>query len=176
MLPDIVTDAGGGFRLTGRHVLFAMLTFFGIVIAVNVAFVHFALDSWTGLTDHDSYRTGLSWNRTLERDAAQKALGWSTDVETRLAEPDVAGGGRAFEVTLTIRDRAGHPVTGLVFAGEARHPVLEADDRPLSFADAGAGVYKGSAVLPSAADWELVLVATRPDGSRYRVDTVVMVR
>lgn len=174
----VITDtkaAADGFRITGRHVLFTLLAFFGIVIAVNIAFVHLALDSWTGLTDHDSYRTGLSWNRTLERDAAQKALGWSTDVDTRLTGP-AAGDGRAFEVTLTIRDRAGQPVTGLVFTGEARHPVLEVGDRPLSFVDAGGGVYKGTAVLPSAANWELLLVAVRPDGSRYRVDTVVTVR
>ncbi|GHD57499.1 nitrogen fixation protein FixH [Thalassobaculum fulvum] len=169
------TGAAGGFRITGRHVLAAMLVFFGIVIGVNVTFVHLALSSWTGLTDHQSYRSGISWNRTLERDAAQKALGWTAAVDSRFSGDAVAGG-RPFEVTVTIRDRDGHPVTGLAFAGEARHPVLEIDDRSLTFAEAGGGVYRGTAVLPSAADWELMLVATRPDGFEYRIETVAAVR
>lgn len=167
--------AGGRFRITGRHVLAGMLVFFGIVIAVNVTFVHLALSSWTGLTDHHSYRTGISWNRTLESDAAQKALGWSTAIESRHRDA-AADGSRPFEMTVTIRDRDGKPVTGLSFAGEARHPVLEADDRTLAFSEVGGGVYKGTAALPSAADWELLLVATRPDGSKYRIDTVAPVR
>ena len=115
LLPE--TAADGGFRLTGRHVLITILTFFGIVIAVNVTFVHLALDSWTGLTDHDSYRTGLSWNRTLERDAAQTALGWRSAVATRVVRG--ADGGRSLGVTLTLRDADGSPVRGLAFAGEA---------------------------------------------------------
>lgn len=171
LLPETAVD---GFRLTGRHVLIAMLTFFGIVIAVNVTFIHLALDSWTGLTDHDSYRTGLSWNRTLERDAAQKALGWSSSVSTRVARE--ADGARSLGVTLTLRDADGRPVRGLSFAGEARHPVLEADDRRLEFAEAEPGVYTATALLPGAADWELTLKARRPDGTDFRIDTVAAVR
>lgn len=173
MLHD--TGTTGGFRLTGRHVLFAMLAFFGIVIAVNVTFVRLALSTWTGLTDHDSYRTGLSWNRMLERDQAQKALGWSTGIAHR-AEPGPAGTDRRFELTVTLRDREGRPLRGLAVSGFARHPVLEASDRGLAFSETGPGVYVGTAVLPGAADWELQLVATRPDGGDYRIDTVAPVR
>lgn len=171
MLPE--TASAGGFRLTGRHVLIAMLGFFGIVIAVNLAFVHIALSSWTGLTDHDSYRTGLSWNRTLERDAAQKALGWSSAVATRAARVE---GGRSFAVTVTLRDAAGRPVAGLAVEGEARHPVVEADDRRLAFVETEPGVYVAEALLSGAGDWELKLVATRTGGADYRIDTVATVR
>jgi nitrogen fixation protein FixH len=170
MLPE----AGVGFRLTGRHVLIALLTFFGIVIAVNAAFVHIALSSWTGLTDHDSYRTGLSWNRTLERDAAQTALGWTSDVATRVVLG--ADGDRSLGVSLTLRDSAGRPVRGLAFTGEARHPVIEADDRMLEFSESAPGVYVATAVLPGAGDWELKLTAKRPDGTDFRIDTVATVR
>ena len=165
----------GGFRITGRHVLFAMLGFFGVVIAVNITFVHLALDSWTGLTDHDSYRTGLSWNRTLERDAAQKALGWSVGVDAR-AERSGVGEDRRLELTLTLRDRDGRPLSGLRLSGDALHPVLEADDRSLGFVEAGGGRYVGTVVLPGGGDWGLKLVATRPDGTVYRIDTVTTVR
>lgn len=164
-----------GFRITGRHVLLAMLAFFGIVIAVNVTFVHLALNSWTGLTDHDSYRTGLSWNRTLERDAAQKALGWSTVVETRSVRSETGVGFR-LGVTVTVRGRDGRPVPGLVVDGEARHPLVEADDRPIAFAETVPGTYIGATLLPGAGDWELRLSAARADGTAYRIDTIATVR
>lgn len=172
LLPE--TGVDGGFRLTGRHVLITTLAFFGIVIAVNVAFVYVALSSWTGLTDHDSYRTGLSWNRTLERDAAQKTLGWSSAVATRVVR--AADGGRSLGVTLTLRDAGGRPVAGLAVAGEARHPVIEADDRKLEFVEIEPGVYAATAGLPGAGDWELKLVAARPQGTEFRIDTVATVR
>ncbi|NQW12422.1 MAG: FixH family protein [Alphaproteobacteria bacterium] len=162
------------FRLTGRHVLIAILGFFGIVIAVNLAFVFLALDSWTGLTDHDSYRTGVSWNQTLERDDAQKALGWTTDIETQV-KTGVAGD-RRFFLTLTVTDKAGMPVNGLAIDGMARHPVAEAKDRPIAVEARGDGVYLGRAELPSAGDWGIRLIATRPDGSTYRIDTLAVVR
>lgn len=164
-----------GFRLTGRHVLIMLLAFFGVVIAVNITFVNLALDSWTGLTDHDSYRTGLSWNRTLERDAEQKAMGWSTGIETK-AEKTADGAAWKLAVTLTLRDRDGKPITGLAVDGRAWHPVLEADDRSLSFSEAGGGVYLGSAVLPGAGDWTLKLALKRPDRTVYRIETVATVR
>lgn len=172
---DIERRAETGFRITGRHVLIALLAFFGIVVGVNLVFVHLALDSWTGLTDRDSYRTGLSWNRTLERSAAQKSLGWTVDVASRTERTAQAGELR-LEVTLTLSDRAGRPLTGLALSGEARHPVLETNDRAIAFVETGGGRYVGTAVLPGAADWGLKLVATRPDGPDYRIDTLATVR
>ena len=171
----MLNETDRGFRLTGRHVLIAMLAFFGIVVGVNITFVHLALSTWTGLTDHDSYRTGLSWNRTLEQDAAQKALGWTTDIDSRSAWSEASQGWR-LAVTLVVRDAQGRPVDGLVIDGEARHPVAEADDRTLTFAGTPGGVYAGTAILPGAGNWELKLIATAADGSVYRTDTVAAVR
>ena len=171
----MLDETDRGFRLTGRHVLIAMLAFFGIVVGVNITFVHLALSTWTGLTDHDSYRTGLSWNRTLEQDAAQKALGWTTDIDSRSAWSEANQGWR-LAVTLVVRDAHGRPVDGLVIDGEARHPVAEADDRTLTYAGTPGGVYAGTAILPGAGNWELKLIATAADGSVYRIDTVAAVR
>ena len=42
-------------RITGRMVLVGLLTFFGVVFAVNGVFVYFALDSWPGLTTEAAY-------------------------------------------------------------------------------------------------------------------------
>jgi len=39
-----------GKPVTGRRVLIWLVAFFGVVIAVNMAFVYFALNTWPGLT------------------------------------------------------------------------------------------------------------------------------
>ena len=165
----------GGFRLTGRHVLTAMLAFFGCVIAVNIVFVVLALGTWTGLTDHDSYRTGLSWNRTLEADAAQKALGWSAEITAGRPDGSTDGALRR-TVSLFLQDRDARPIPDLTVFGEARHPVVEAMDTRFPLEAAGPGRYVGTVDLPAASDWKLRLHALRPDGSEYRIDTVIVVR
>lgn len=168
-------EADGQFRITGRHVLFAMLAFFGVVIAVNLTFVHLALSTWTGLTDHDSYRTGVSWNDTLRRDAEQRALGWAVDVDTR-ALPDEEVAGWRLTVTLTVRDRDGNLVRGLAVTGEARHPIVEADDRSIDLVATADGVYAGTVLLPGAGDWGLKLTAAGAGVPGYRIDAVATVR
>ncbi len=169
-------DANGprGFKLMGRHVLAAMVVFFGCVIAVNLTFVFFALDSWTGLTDHDSYRTGLSWNRTLEADAAQKALGWRTRIDVNAGAG--TDGSLRRTLVLEVQDRAGRPINGLSVDGEARHPVVEAMDTPLALTAAGDGRYTATITFPAASNWQLRLVATGPGQPAYRIDSVVVVR
>lgn len=161
-----------GFRLTSRHVLGMMLGFFGCIIAVNITFVFLALSTWTGLTDHDSYRSGLSWNRTLEADAAQKALGWTADIEAVGTAED----GLTRTVTLVLRDRSGVPVDGLLIAAQARHPVVEAMDTDFALQGVGGGRYVGDVDLPIASDWKLRLIADRAGEPLYRIDTVMVVR
>lgn len=66
--------------LTGRHILAGMAGFFGVVFAVNAAFVYFAIDSWPGLTADRAYVEGLEYERVLEAADAQARLGWQTAV------------------------------------------------------------------------------------------------
>ena len=45
--------------LTGKTVLIGFLAFFGLIFAVNGAFVYFALDSWPGLRYDSAAEAGL---------------------------------------------------------------------------------------------------------------------
>ena len=62
-------------RITGWTVFYGMVAFFGVIIAVNLTFVYFALDSWPGLTTQHAYEEGIAYNKTLEQAAAQLIAG-----------------------------------------------------------------------------------------------------
>jgi nitrogen fixation protein FixH len=142
----------GSFVIRGKHVLIAVLAMFGIVIAVNLTFVFFALDSWTGLTTQNAYQEGLTYNQVLAARDAQRDLGWQGSLE--LGRRDAAD-----SVTLILTDRDGAPLAGLAIAGLLRRPTHEGLDRPLEWRGDGAGRYTALVELPERGNWDLELTA-----------------
>lgn len=150
-------------KITGYHVLFAMLAFFAVIIAVNGSFVFLALDSWTGLSAENSYKRGVSYNRVLERAAAQKALGWTvTSKVTPLAN-------NSADVEFSVLKDQG-AVTGLEVEAWFRHPVQEGFDRKIALTEQNGGTYSGQIDLPSSGNWRLRITTHSADGTRYRLD------
>lgn len=68
------------FELTGRHVLFAMIAFFGVIFAVNGVFLYQAIGSYTGIVADEPYRKGLEYNQRIAAAQRQDALGWQHKV------------------------------------------------------------------------------------------------
>lgn len=68
-------------EITGRHVLLAMLAFFGVIFAVNGTFLYSAIGSYTGVVSEEPYRKGLEYNTRIADEERQKALGWQHHVE-----------------------------------------------------------------------------------------------
>ena len=116
--------------LTGRHVLIAILAFFGVIFAVNGVMTYIALDSFSGLATEDAYRKGLRYNEQIAAADAQAAKGWRVDVDYRE---------RSGRISLTVRDKDELPLRSLqVTAGDfiqielvtpaASHPAAPAPD------------------------------------------------
>lgn len=63
-------------EFTGRHMLFVMLGFFGVIITVNVTMAVLANRSWTGLVVGNTYVASQQFNERTERGKEQMALGW----------------------------------------------------------------------------------------------------
>ena len=93
-------------RITGWTVFYGMVAFFGVIIAVNLTFVYFALDSWPGLTTQHAYEEGIAYNKTLEQAAAQNEMGWTSRVALGAPMPK---GGRVLGVIMQGPDG---PLTG----------------------------------------------------------------
>jgi len=76
-----------------------------LVVVVNGFMAFYAISTFTGLTSGQAYDRGRAYNHVLAEAARQDALGWTARVRLE--------GGR---IALSVTDRAGAPVQGVVEA------------------------------------------------------------
>jgi nitrogen fixation protein FixH len=151
-------------RITGRHVLFGLLGFFGLVFAANGAFIFLALDSFSGLSTENAYQRGLDYNETLRAAETQRALGWRVAVTS-----EALGAGR-HRIAVDFLDKRGAPLDDLAVDGSLRRPTQDGQDRPIALARVAPGRYAVDVSLPLAGQWDLVLAARSPAGWTYRLE------
>jgi nitrogen fixation protein FixH len=132
-----MTSVSAPRGLTGWHVLFALIGFFGVVFAVNFIMIYLAQTTFGGLDTNDAYRKGLNYNERIAAAAAQHKLGWRNSVAY---VPE----GRRLRVSLT--DAAGAAVPGLAVTAVVQRPATNRFDRELALEQTGAGTYE--AALP----------------------------
>lgn len=150
-------------QFTGRHMLFAMLAFFGVIIIVNLTMAAFASRSWTGLVVKNSYVASQAFNRELEQAKLQAARGWTGDIT-------YSGGA----VILSLTDKAGQPV--LLDASVARigRPAYEQEDHRVEMVHQGNGVYHAKDTLAPGI-WQVSVRGTSSQGD-YRLDSRLVVK
>jgi nitrogen fixation protein FixH len=135
-----------GRGIKGRHVLWAMIAFFGLIFAVNAVMVYLALSTYSGLVANEPYRKGLDYNERIVADERQAALGWTADA--------IVDGRR---VVLTVTGKDGQPLAGLVVTGRAVRPASAQSDRSLDFKEISAGRYVASFSDAPAGTWQVDL-------------------
>jgi nitrogen fixation protein FixH len=148
-------------RITGKHVLAVLLGFFGIMLAVNMAFLFFAVSTFNGGEGGKAYQAGLAYNETIAAAREQDLLGWSHDIQA-----DMGG-----EVRVTLRDKNGAPVRMVALGGEIARPVAEKFTRALVFKEIEPGIYSASTGPLDAGNWMVTLAVrtgNRNDAIIYR--------
>lgn len=118
------------FVVKGHHVLFVLLGFFAVIIAVNTVFVTMAVRTFRGEEVERSYMQGLVYNEVLAERRTQAEMGWQAGMNL------VDG-----VLILSIEDRSGAPVEDLKLEARLRHRVDMAYDRALEFSEREPGVY-----------------------------------
>ena len=63
------------FRFTGKHMLITMISFFGVIIAVNLTMATLASKSWTGLIVKNTYVASQQFNEHLDQAKRQQETG-----------------------------------------------------------------------------------------------------
>lgn len=152
--------------ITGRHVLFGFLAFFGLIFAANAMFVYFALSSWTGLETRQHYNEGLAYNRILAADDRQKTLGWQARIEV-----EQMAGHRA-RVLVTLFDRGGNALDNVDVSSSFIRPTHEGHDFSGALAPLGNGRYAAEFDVPLAGQWDVRVAANRGDNRYYKQDRV----
>lgn len=129
------------FTIKGWHVGVAVTAFFGVIIAVDAAFLTLAYRTHPGQVAHKPYEAGLLYNSELERQRRQAALGWRAAAEAR---PD--------GLAVWMRDAAGAPLAGLTVAVDLQRPATEHGRTRLTLSETEPGLYVAQAALDGAWD------------------------
>jgi nitrogen fixation protein FixH len=123
---------------TGRHMAAILVTFFGVVIAVNFTMAYLASASFGGLVVENSYVASQKFNGWLEQAREEKALGWSAQV-SRTADHHV----------MVLLDGAARPRGDARLTALVRHPLGMAPERTLRFAALDEDRYQSLEILPA---------------------------
>jgi len=105
---------------TGKRMLFCMVAFFGVIIAVNLTMATLANLSWTGLIVKNSYVASQKFNDHLRAGRAQAALGWASTLTYDNAR-----------LTFTLHDKSGALLPADSVRVEIGRPATETSDRTL---------------------------------------------
>jgi nitrogen fixation protein FixH len=155
-------------QLTGGRVLLLLVAFFGVVIAVNVAFIVEAVGTFRGEDQQDPYLQGIDYNRTIARRELQAKLGWRATID---GERDAEG---VATLTVTLHRPDGTPINGLKLGGILRHPVDQHRDRVLVFAEAAPGRYETRVAHVTAGAWDAIVRAKT--GAPFEADRRLWMR
>lgn len=123
-------DARG---LSGRHVLAAMLAFFGVIIVADATMIYKAVSTFGGIDNANAYRDGLAYNARIARENRQAALGWTETVEL-MSDPA--------RLRVSLRDAEGtapHDIRVEAFLGR---PATIRSDAKLPLAEVSPGVFE----------------------------------
>lgn len=148
MSPTMLPARHKPVGIQGRHVLLAMLAFFGVVLGVNALMLWQAIATHSGVVALEPYRKGLAYNARIAAGERQAALGWSVDVTL----------GKDGLVALALADASGKAVEGLVATGTLGRPTANHSDLRLRFAERQAGAYTADAGALEPGAWQLDVV------------------
>ena len=139
--------------LTGRKVLFMLIAFFGVVIAVNLVMMRLAIRTLPGTEVDSAYSASLAYEKQILAARDQNERKWKID-----AHVERSGQGGA-TLHVEARDHDGRPMAGLTFQGRFERPTDRRADLPVALAEVGSGIYRGSAPMIAPGQWDLVLEA-----------------
>lgn len=148
---------------TGRHFLICILAFFGVIFGMNIVFIYFATNTWTGLYQENAYIDGLNYNRTIEAAEAQEALEWKGSLE-------LSSLGNQKVITFKLADKNDEALSGFIVKAKIRRPTLQEYDQSFILAESKAGYYETTLDLPFNGQWHVSLQATASDGTPYKIE------
>ncbi len=137
---------------TGRKMLAVMLSFFGVIITVNMYMAYSAVSTFPGLEVKNSYLASQEFNQRAE---AQRALGW---------EASISQDGNA--VVLQLLDKDGNTVIPESMVAKIGRPTYAGEDIDLTFQLVD-NEYRADAALADG-PWRFFLDAVAQDGTRYK--------
>lgn len=142
-------------KIEGRHVLFALLAFFGVMLIVNGIFLYYAVGTFNGFETRDAYSEGLNYNERIASQAAQARSGWKPEAHYAVKQQ---------ELIVEMRDERGRGVAGLAISGEIRRPVTDNEDQSVTLHEIAPARYAAPLKL-TAGQWIFSAKISKPGSS-----------
>lgn len=149
-------------QFTGRHMLAAMIAFFGVVFAVNFWLAYEAETTWTGLIAKNGYAPSQKFNEELARARIQKERGWRSGLT-------YTNGTLAF----TLVDRSGGAVVLEAVTAELGRPAYDGQDRKVALIHRGHGIYTAAVDLQFGA-WDVRIDGGKNDRTYRRESRLIV--
>lgn len=143
-------------EVTGRTVLIWLLSFFGLVFAVNGLMIKVAASTFGGVEVASSYKAGLKFGKDIAESRAQDALHWQVSGHI--------GRDREANAVLEIlaQDKNGVALADLDARARLIHPADSRRDVAIDLHKVAAGSFRGISQAP-AGQWELEIALERGD-------------
>jgi nitrogen fixation protein FixH len=139
--------------LTWRFVLTAVVSFFAVVIGVNVVMMRLAVTTLPGTEVDSAYSAGLAYQREILAARQQKARDWKLDAHIERKPEGFAA------LNIHAQDRSGAPLAGLAIFARLERPTDRRADQAFEIGESGGGSYRGTAHGVAAGQWDLVIEA-----------------
>ncbi len=137
-------------EFTGRHMLIIMLSFFGVIVSVNMVLMFSAIGTFPGLEVKSSYVASQTFDK---RAAEQNALGWMPSVSYT-------------DGVLILRiDTENGPVIPASIVAKIGRPTYSGEDQNVEFF-LGALDHRANVTLTSG-PWRVFINAVAPDGTLF---------
>jgi nitrogen fixation protein FixH len=148
----------------GWHMAVITVSFFAVIIAVNVTLAVLANTSWTGLVVENSYMASQNFNRDAAVAREQQTVGWKMQLDV---SPE--------STIVTVLNRENQPVEGLSLHGVLQRPTNENGDHNLLLREAGAGRYSENKPIGAGA-WIADITAEGADRKPVRFVQRIVVK
>jgi nitrogen fixation protein FixH len=131
-------------------------------VTVNTVMLFAANSDRNGVAvEPDYYKKAVAWDSTLALQAESEALGWRVDASLSRDERPSASIATAGNVSVTLTDRAGAPLSGVNVATTLIHNTAPNDRITIPLKETAPGVYSANSRLAYLGRWELRVVASR---------------
>jgi len=139
--------------LTGRFVLITVVSFFAVVIGVNMVMMRLAITTLPGTEVDSAYSASLAYQGEILAARQQNARDWRVDAHIERGPDGFAA------LSIHAQDRSGTPLAGLAIFGRLERPTDRRADQAFEFAERGGGSYRGTARSVAPGQWDLVIEA-----------------
>lgn len=139
---------------TGKHITLILVSFFGVVIAVNVLMARLATHTFGGVVVENSYVASQQFNGWLKEASAEQALGWKAEIAR-----DEQG-----RAAITLRDSKGTALASAKVTAVAEHPLGQRPEIDLTLHEVAPGTF---AAPLEAGRWRL-RVMVQAEGKAWR--------